>query len=114
MQHLLLECPFSRQAWHKILAWLRVPIAAPSQENSLAEWWANAKTNTPKMMRKGLASMALLVPWMIWKLRNDYIFDGAQPLMHSLLSKIKEEARVWAQAGALGLRVLLPPTWDVR
>ena len=113
MRHLLLECPFTRQTWHEILAWLRVPIAAPSQESSLAEWWTNAKPNTPKPMRKGLASIALLTPWMVWKLRNDCTFEGARPRVHDLVSRIKEEARMWARAGALGLRVLLPPTWDV-
>ena len=96
-----------------VLAWLRVPIAAPRHEDSLNEWWINAKTNTPKPMRKGLASITLLAPWMVWKMRNDCVFEGAQPLIHTLLVKIKEEARMWAQAGALGLRVILPSTWDV-
>ena len=64
-------------------------------------------------MRKGLASITLLTPWMVWKMRNDCVFEGAQPLIHDLLVKIKEEARMWAKAGALGLRVILPSTWDV-
>ena len=64
-------------------------------------------------MRKGLASTALLTPWMIWKQRNECIFDGVQPLVHVLVSKIKDEAEQWARAGALGLHVTLPSTWDV-
>ena len=50
---------------------------------------------------------------MIWKQRNECIFEGAQPLVQVLVSKIKEEAKQWARAGAHGLRVILPPTWDV-
>uniref|UniRef100_A0A8I6WPU5 Uncharacterized protein n=1 Tax=Hordeum vulgare subsp. vulgare TaxID=112509 RepID=A0A8I6WPU5_HORVV len=72
-----------------------------------------AKQCIPTMMRKGLASIALLMSWMIWKMRNECIFDGAQPLVHVLVSKIKDEAEQWARAGARGLSVILPTTWDV-
>uniref|UniRef100_A0A453L5Y3 Reverse transcriptase zinc-binding domain-containing protein n=1 Tax=Aegilops tauschii subsp. strangulata TaxID=200361 RepID=A0A453L5Y3_AEGTS len=33
MRHLLLECPFAKQTWHEILAWLRMTIARPNQED---------------------------------------------------------------------------------
>ena len=77
------------------------------------DWWLLAKQNTPKPMRKGLGSITLLTPWMIWKHRNACIFDGAQPSMGALLDKIKGEATLWARAGARGLRAILPSTWDV-
>ena len=67
-------------------------------------------------MRKGLASAVLLVPWMLWKHRNDCVFNGARPSVNALLTKIKEEASLWASAGALGLRAITaitPQTWDV-
>jgi hypothetical protein len=68
-----------------------------------------------KQMHKGLASVALLVPWMVWKHRNECIFDRIQPSLHALMTKIKikKEASMWARAGALGLRAILPQTWDV-
>uniref|UniRef100_A0A453JG30 Uncharacterized protein n=1 Tax=Aegilops tauschii subsp. strangulata TaxID=200361 RepID=A0A453JG30_AEGTS len=55
----------------------------------------------------------LLTSWMIWKHRNDCIFDRVQPSVHALVSRIKAEARLWATAGAAGLRVVLPTSWDV-
>jgi hypothetical protein len=113
LQHLLLQCPLARQAWYEILAWLRMTTRPPDQEASLMDWWQHAKANTAKPMRKGLASITLLIPWMIWKHRNECIFDGAQPSALTLISKIKEEAELWARAGAKGLRVVLPSTWDV-
>jgi hypothetical protein len=92
---------------------LRMTAHPPDQEASIMDWWQIAKRNTPKPMRKGLASAALLIPWMIWKHRNDCIFDGVCPSAQILIARIKDEARLWARAGALGLRAVLPSTWDV-
>jgi hypothetical protein len=45
---------------------------------------------------------------MLWKHRNDCVFDRAQPSTRTLLANIREEASLWARAGALGLRAILP------
>ena len=113
MHHLILACPFARQIWHEVLHWLRLPCTPPDQEISLNDWWRTARHVTPMPMRKGLASATLLVPWMIWKHRNDCVFNRGQPSTTDLLTKIKDEAALWARAGALGLRAILPQTWDV-
>ncbi|KAE8771918.1 Serine/threonine-protein kinase SMG1 [Hordeum vulgare] len=42
MDHLLLHCPFSKQVWQDIIAWLRLPCTAPSRETSLLAWWHRA------------------------------------------------------------------------
>jgi hypothetical protein len=113
MMHLILVCPFAKQVWHEILAWLRLTCTPPDQEETLFEWWRKAKQGTPKLMRKGLRSITLMIPWMIWKHHNDCVFQGTQPSLSLLISHIKEEAKIWARAGAKGLRVILPTTWDV-
>ena len=77
------------------------------------DWWCNARQSTPKPMHKGLASAALLIPWMTWKHRNDCVFNAATPSTNILVNKIKDEAALWARAGALGLRAIIPQTWDV-
>jgi hypothetical protein len=50
---------------------------------------------------------------MLWKHRNDCVFNGAQPSINTVVNNIKEEAALWARAGAQGLRLILPQTWDV-
>uniref|UniRef100_A0A452Y7U1 Uncharacterized protein n=1 Tax=Aegilops tauschii subsp. strangulata TaxID=200361 RepID=A0A452Y7U1_AEGTS len=50
---------------------------------------------------------------MVWKHRNSCVFDNATPSFNTLLDRIKDEARSWAAAGAPGLRLVLPQTWDV-
>ena len=113
IQHLLLTCPFARQTWHIVLDWLIIPVQIPDQEHTVTEWWLSAKELAPPAHRKALKSIALLVPWMLWKHRNACVFDNATPSIESLVDRIKDEARCWAKAGAQGLRVVLPTTWDV-
>jgi hypothetical protein len=50
---------------------------------------------------------------MLWKMRNECVFEGAQPAISMLASRTKEEARLWTKAGAKGVRIVLPETWDV-
>jgi hypothetical protein len=66
-----------------------------------------------KVLRKGLDSITLLTPWLIWKHRNACVFDRSQPSIFGLVDDIMEEALQWAKAGAKDLRVVLPTTWDV-
>ena len=111
--HLFLGCPLSRQVWHDILSWLRLTCQVPSTEASLVDWWRTARQRTLKPMRKGLASATLVIPWMIWKHCNDCVFNNARPSANGMVAGIKDEAALWARAGALGLRAILPQTWDV-
>jgi hypothetical protein len=106
--HLLTMCPFFRLVWHEILSWLRF-----THGQSLLECWTALKNTTPKPMRKGFTTTSLLVPWMIWKQRNECMFDGVGPSVMTLVARTKDEATLWAKVGAAGLRVVLPATWDV-
>jgi hypothetical protein len=111
MCHLLIEVPFSKQVWHKVLSWLRMTCRPPSNADiSLIDWLIAVKPATLKPLRKGLGTTALLVPWMLWKHRNACVFEGARPSFSNIMSTIKDEAVLWAQAGALGLRAVLPTT----
>jgi hypothetical protein len=114
MQHILLACSFSRQVWYDILAWLRLTCNPPVDEASLSDWWIIARQNTPKPMHKGLATVTLLLPWMVWKHRNACVFEGERPSVSGTCDKIRAEASIWARAGALGLRAVLPVDWHVR
>ena len=78
------------------------------------DWWLHAKGNTPLMQSKALQSVVLLVAWMVWKYRNSCVFKNAMPSIDMLVDRIKEEeVCFWAKAGAIGLRMVLPPSWDV-
>jgi hypothetical protein len=85
----------------------------PDNEIALLDWWHGIRQVTPKPMCKGLASATLLASWIIWEHQNDCIFNDAHPSVQVIVHSIKEEARLWDVAGASGLKVVLPLTWDV-
>jgi hypothetical protein len=108
MMHLLTGCPFARTIWHEVLSWIRSTSTPPVAGDDFTAWWASALRATPRALRKGTSSMILLTAWWIWKHRNAAVFDNTQPSVASLLDTIKAEAREWADAGARGVRQLLP------
>lgn len=98
-------------ARHHVLAASPVAGARPGRHATRLVA-ASSRCYTP-LLRKALASVALLVPWMIWKHRNACVFDHVAPSLVELDAAIKDESRNWAKAGAKGLRVTLPSSWDV-
>jgi len=58
--------------------------------------------------RKALASMTMLVSWKIWNERNARIFRNVSKPPMIIVKEIKEEAALWATAGAKHLCSLMP------
>ena len=56
--------------------------------------------------RKGLNTLITLGAWIIWRHRNDCVFNGATPRLDTVLLLAKEEAELWCLAGAKGLSLL--------
>lgn len=110
MQHLLAGCSFSRQVWHEVLSWCRSTATIPSHDEEFITWLSSAISSTTSCLRRGLASIAILTAWHIWRHRNGCLFDGDSPAVGHAVSTIQEEARLWARAGAAGLALILPET----
>ncbi|XP_073367977.1 uncharacterized protein [Aegilops tauschii subsp. strangulata] len=108
MQHLLAGCSFSRQVWHEILGWARAPIGLPVPDTPLQLWWSSSLDLVPASMRNGLSSLIILSAWWIWKHHNTCIFEGARPSITFTSNTIKDEAHLWAKAGATGLQNIIP------
>jgi hypothetical protein len=77
-------------------------------EGDFAEWWSLVVHYAHRQLLKGTSSIIMLTAWGIWKHRNAAVFDNVRPSVASLFNDIKAEARQWVDAGARGLRQLLP------
>ena len=88
-----------------VLTKLQLPlVAAPRQSTSnLQDWWISiSNTLHAPMIVKRWRSVALLCWWMLWKERNNRIFNQSARNPQVLGEKIISEFRLWRSAGLLG------------
>jgi hypothetical protein len=68
LDHLLLQCSFSREVWYRLLLPLGLQQLAPSAtEFGFADWWTTSRKRLAADSRKAFNSFVVLVCWMIWK-----------------------------------------------
>jgi hypothetical protein len=71
MDHLLVNCVFSRQFWFNFLHQVQLQDLTPqSDSNSFLEWWRKLSNQVTGPVKKGLNSIIILGAWTIWKHRN--------------------------------------------
>ena len=96
MEHLLIQCVYSRQVWHMILTSVRAaPTLAPVANDNLESWWGSTRKLIRKETRKAFDSLVILVCWQLWKQRNARVFHPATPSISAseLVSRILDELR---------------------
>jgi hypothetical protein len=57
---------------------------------------------------KGVASLAMLMLWEVWKDRNNRVFNNKRAPSQVVFDRVKNEARLWVIAGAKNLGYLMP------
>jgi hypothetical protein len=97
--HLLLNCVYSREVWHRLLRSVGFQAWAPQGHDTLAFWWQDRRANAPSHLHKSFDSALMLVAWSLWKERNRRVFDGTSLLSHRLHHLIVEEVDSWIAAG---------------
>jgi len=108
IQHLLCSCVFSLQFWHQLLRCFGLPDVAPQPSSvRFFDWWQQAGSTFNKDVGQGFNSLVMLGAWILWKERNDIVFNGVSPRLHRALLLAQDEADHWMLAGAKGLRGLV-------
>lgn len=108
IDHLLVGCVYSREAWGFLLAKFHSNDMAPVQGDSALQWWLHSRKRVSKHVRRGFDSLFFLVGWTLWKERNARTFNGIATSPLDLALKIQEEANEWCLAGYRQLLSLLP------
>ena len=101
--HIALGCVFAREVWSKVLRRCGLDSLTPSVDDSLIDWWPEARRRAPSRARKGFDSLVLLVVWSLWKKRNARIFERSAEMVCTVCHRIAEEIELWKLSGAVGL-----------
>jgi hypothetical protein len=97
--HLILGCVYGREVWCRVLRTPFLHALVPGQEDCFMDRWLCNLKLVQKEMRRGFNSMVVLVAWMIWKERNDRVFNSSIRHAAQLSTWIREEGRQWVLVG---------------
>jgi hypothetical protein len=107
LDHLLVDCVFSRETCFRTLGHILLPQLAPDCPMSLATWWCSARKSVAKTLLKGFDAFVWLVAWSIWRERNQRVHEREALMSMTLAPAILDEARTWAHASFLLIAHLL-------
>lgn len=99
INHLLLDCVFTREVWTATCHALGKQDWIPSRGEKVQEWCQN-KAGTGRS-GKDVRAILILVLWEVWKYRNTIVFDGVTPSIIHVIDTIVGEGRTWKQAGLI-------------
>jgi hypothetical protein len=97
VEHLTLQCSFSREVWYHLLLPLRMHRHTPSTEDCLDTWWPALSNAISKNHRKEVNTLVILVARELWLERNSRVFDKMAVLPAELVRRIKAEFLLWKQ-----------------
>jgi hypothetical protein len=108
-----LHCCYSKAIWKKVGSWISAPALDPANWNQTADfgqWFVDMGNSGQGARREGVRSMVMLTAWIIWKERNNRIFNKSCRTHTQLHSVIQDEAKLWVLAGNKGLKTVFPYT----
>jgi hypothetical protein len=99
ISHLLQFCAYSREVWFRLLRPAGFPQLTLQDEMEFADLWLTRCKMVHRDHRKGFDSLVVLISWLVWKQRNDRIFNNSMLHAAQLALWIKEEGLLWVAAG---------------
>jgi hypothetical protein len=79
IQHILTSCVFARQFWFVVLKPLNLGHQTPTRNVVFADWWKVEK-QIQKQHMKGFNSLCIMGARILWKHRDNCVFEGASLL----------------------------------
>lgn len=91
--HIFLHCDVSRNIWMKLMDWLDFNFVMPPNLFIHWECWSGGATN--KKIRKGLRMIWQAAIWVMWKARNNHIFNNVVTRWDEVVDEIKVVSWRW-------------------
>jgi hypothetical protein len=84
----------------RLQAGLPFQVLNCSFDAPMIDWFAKLSGQNTRSQREGVSSLSRLVCWALWRERNSRVFQGEEKSITRLITEIKDEASLWARAGA--------------
>jgi hypothetical protein len=91
--HLFLHCGFAANVWYSINRWLGVMVILPL--NLALSYVMLVGSGTIKKRKKGYSLVWLAYIWVMWRMRNDFIFNNKAATVDEIVDSIQRISRQW-------------------
>ena len=116
ISHILIGCIYAREVWSTLFRrwhWLGLS-AGLSDDREFYDWWNWSRKQVPGLNRRAFDTLVVLTFWMLWKERNNRIFQNSNLQASDLVLRIFDEAKSWAYVGFNQLQKLFPDALNLR
>ena len=91
--HLFIQCNWSKDVWALWSIWTEVELEGVSGVEQLFNL-THASCQSPKQ-KKLLHAVTMVTLWVIWKTRNDLVFNNRRTAPGRLIEEIKAQSFLW-------------------
>ncbi|XP_022036785.1 uncharacterized protein LOC110939535 [Helianthus annuus] len=94
IDHLIFSCVTTRALWWHVWVWLKIPNIG--QADSIVDLLEEVhKLKGSKKWKRVICVVIFASIWIIWKSRNERIFERKQIRVECIIERIKEESFMW-------------------
>ncbi|GAU51608.1 hypothetical protein TSUD_414400 [Trifolium subterraneum] len=92
-RHLFIHCDFAAHIWYAICRWLGVVVILPPEVMMMYGILVGSGRN--KKIKKGFSSVWLAFVWVVWRCRNDKIFNEVAGVVDDAVDMIQRLSWQW-------------------
>jgi len=97
MDHLLIHCDYFGMVWHRIYQWLGISFTAPASASDHLYHFGHL-AGLPRLSHSFMTVIWMATVWVIWKERNNRIFNQKIDTLDHSVDKVKFMSFSWLQA----------------
>ncbi|KAJ0533359.1 putative RNA-directed DNA polymerase [Helianthus annuus] len=104
--HLFASCRIAEQVWEFVSRWCRIQRVYALELKDLANIHKN--NNGSQRWKKVVSMVTKAAIWVIWRSRNEAVFEGKQPCVNRMKEEMKMFGYMWLKSRAKSVNI----SWD--